>query len=493
MPEITPQQYQEFQTQINSIQSGINSYKKNLGNTTAPAKTLNTGYKINVPDKIPSSVLGTNVTKTDVFSSRDALQKAFETYQTQSQGLEDQITSSLLPSKAESEAESALLEKTKAYRQGLANIENKPIAMEFITGQSAALQKQADLDLLASSEALQALTNKRKGVLESLTTQLGFKKQNFEDILGISKEFRSISKEEKDSARQDMQDIVSFAQGKTFDQLDPQTQSKLTDIAANSGLTLDIIKQGLSNAKVAFDEARTKSGLEIKKLQNDIYGDKKLDTQVVDLGGKKALINSQTGEVISYIGGDGSISPSVSNLINPVTGKIDPANNLASVVSAAGVKSDDKLKLTGAVLTALQSLATNSADGKFPGIKMGSPGDTFSILRGPESTTNTTYLTALEGTIESWMTGAAVSDDQAKRIKGMLPKIGNTNAQVRNRLNALTNYMLDYAKGNLNTQGVNYNPPKIDYFAPVSNDEFLNSIPGAQTPSVGNEDFFSQY
>lgn len=260
MPSPTPQQLQ----QLNEIQSGIDAIKRSR---QAPS---NSGFKINVPDKIPSNVLGTNVTKTDVFSSRDALQKAFETYQSQSSGLQGQITAALAPSAAESAAEKSLLEKTQGYRQGLANIENKPIAMEFITGQSAALQKQASLDLLASSEALQSLTNKRKGLLEGLTTQLGFTKNNFEDILGISKEFRTIAKDEKDSARKDLEDIVTFAQGRTLDELDPETQEKISSIAANSGLTLNLIRQGLSNAKVAFDEARQKSSLELQKLRNDL-------------------------------------------------------------------------------------------------------------------------------------------------------------------------------------------------------------------------------
>lgn len=150
--------------------------------------------------------------------------------------------------------------------------------------------------------------------------------------------------------------------------------------------------------------------------------------------------------------------------INPTTGKADPRSLLASVMQTKGLKTDDKLKLTGAVVSAVQAMAERNSNGKFVGLGFGQivPG----FLTNNDQTANRQDLSSLEGTVENWMTGASVSDDQQKRIKrDMIPKRGDADWTTRNKLNALTNYMLNYAGGNLATQGINFNPQPVDFFS----------------------------
>lgn len=151
-------------------------------------------------------------------------------------------------------------------------------------------------------------------------------------------------------------------------------------------------------------------------------------------------------------------------LINPVTGQPDPKSQFTSIINSTGAKTDDKLKLTGAVISAAQDFATNNSSGNFSGF---GPIRAGALTVSPEGQNNRTYLSALEGTIESWMTGASVSKGQEERIrKDLIPRDWNTDKQIRQKINALTNYMLSYSSGYLGAQGVKFEPQKVDFFDP---------------------------
>ena len=151
-------------------------------------------------------------------------------------------------------------------------------------------------------------------------------------------------------------------------------------------------------------------------------------------------------------------------LINPTTGRPNPRSQIANVISQSGAKTDDKLKLAGAVVSATQSFAENNLQGSIEGLGLGRliPGR----LATQKAQQNRLDLSALEGTVESWMTGASVAEDQADRIKkDMIPKKTDSDGQVKRKINALANYMMSYTAGTLSTQGVNWTPESIDFFS----------------------------
>lgn len=152
--------------------------------------------------------------------------------------------------------------------------------------------------------------------------------------------------------------------------------------------------------------------------------------------------------------------------VNPDTGKPDPRSQFAGVMNLTGAKTDDKLKLTGAVIGAAQAFAAGNQSGKIGGLGFGQI--VPSRYLNQQGQDNRTNLSALEGTVESWMTGASVAEDQQKRIKrDMVPKRGDPDSVIRRKVNALTNYMMNYAAGSLSTQGVDWSPQPVDFWAPV--------------------------
>lgn len=187
----------------------------------------------------------------------------------------------------------------------------------------------------------------------------------------------------------------------------------------------------------------------------------------LDIQAKQASIRASNASVAKTYA-DMAKDAAMSNfttppLVNPKTGRPDPRNQLSSVINATGIKSDDKLKLTGAVLSAAQDFAENNPDGNFAGTGPIRAGFLTVSQKGQK---NRTYLSALEGTVEAWMTGASVAEDQQARIKrDLIPKVSNTDKQIRQKVNALADYMLSYAGGSLASQGVDFTPQSVDFFS----------------------------
>ena len=241
----------------------------------------------------PSTYLGNNTSNYDIKSYLDNLTNLYNSYNTNYSNLSNAYTSALTPSAEETALTNDINNLNASERQGLANTENKVIPMEFIVGQQAQIQKQAALDRLAKSESLQALTGQRLGRLDALKAQLGFEDNRFEKLLGLQKEFQNISKNQRDEARTTLGDIINYSQGKSFDELDPDSQQQIINSTANSPLSLGIVKQAMDRAKLAYqdEQAKNKAGF------NDIV---KLDN------GQTVLVDKSTGKIIKNLGGSGN-------------------------------------------------------------------------------------------------------------------------------------------------------------------------------------------
>ncbi len=203
----------------------------------------------------------------------------------------------------------------------------------------------------------------------------------------------------------------------------------------------------------------------VAKQQEKDYGFMNVDGKVYRTDPKTGAVTLVGGGGVGGVGTLGTPG-STTGLVNQTTGKADPRAQIANIIATTGAKTDDKLKLAGAVVSAAQKFAEGNKEGSIKGLGFGQiiP----SLLLGQKGQDNRTDLAALTGTVESWMTGASVSEEQQKRIKNdMIPKNGDSDGQVRRKINALTNYMMNYTAGALATQGVNWAPEKIDFFAPV--------------------------
>lgn len=152
-------------------------------------------------------------------------------------------------------------------------------------------------------------------------------------------------------------------------------------------------------------------------------------------------------------------------IINPETGKADPSSQLASVIDGANAKDNVALQAINGVVAATQQLAENNADGKFPAISFGSLGGAIPLFTNQKGQDNLTAIEAINLKVQQWASGAALTKQQTDQVERITPKNGDTNTQIRNKTNALTNFMLNQAKGALTSQGIKYDPMKIDFFS----------------------------
>lgn len=165
---------------------------------------------------------------------------------------------------------------------------------------------------------------------------------------------------------------------------------------------------------------------------------------------------------------------------NQPAGSRDLATQISNVISASKKEVPNANKAVG-VLTGIQQLANANTEGTFIGA---APFRIAGKLRGSESRaeriSNQANFAAIEGAVQSWMTGANVGEDQRVFVQKMVPQKGDTDFRIREKLNNLTNYMQGQVQAELASKGVRYNPVQFDWFAQDATSQ-LDSIMGTGT------------
>jgi LysM repeat protein len=92
--------------------------------------------------------------------------------------------------------------------------------------------------------------------------------------LGIQEKLTSLDEKQKADARQYLLDVVNFGDGKTYDQLTPDTQAAITHAVANSPITLDMVKTALSTgaqnaAAKKIGDLRSVAGVGVVRINPD--------------------------------------------------------------------------------------------------------------------------------------------------------------------------------------------------------------------------------
>jgi hypothetical protein len=173
------------------------------------------------------------------------------------------LTAKLLENLNMSEAERAYSDRLRGQVQGArkeqVNIESQAIPMFRIQGQQLTATKRAALEQMVTAENLQALTAQRQTTLDTLKTALQINSEDISTTLNLEQEFRSIAKEQRDQARQDIADMMEFSQGRSFNELDSDSQQRLVLATANTPLTLGMVQNalGATNRKFAQDNKIT--------------------------------------------------------------------------------------------------------------------------------------------------------------------------------------------------------------------------------------------
>ena len=167
---------------------------------------------------------------------------------------------------------------------------------------------------------------------------------------------------------------------------------------------------------------------------------------------------------------------------NQPVGSRDLATQISNVISASKKEVPNANKAVG-VLTGIQNLANSNVEGNFVGAAGGNMFSPVNLRTGEkrkEFISNRANFGAIEGAVQSWMTGANVGEDQRKFVNGMVPQKSDTDFAIRTKLNELTNYMQGQVQSELASKGVRYNPVKFDWFAPDATSQ-LDALAGIGT------------
>jgi len=130
------------------------------------------------------------------------------------------------------------------------------------------------------------------------------------------------------------------------------------------------------------------------------------------------------------------------------------------------------------VLNSLQKFATDNKEGNFIGA---APIRLFGKLRGKEARSERlgtrSNIEAVNLKVQQWASGASLTEEQTKQVKRLTPDKNDTDFQIRNKINQLTDLMQTQIQSELASKGVYYQPETIDWFAPTPTQQ-LNEIVG---------------
>lgn len=102
-------------------------------------------------------------------------------------------------------------------------------------------------------------------------TEFNLASKKLDIALGVQNQIDKLNDDDKNDARQYLLDVVDFAGGKTYDELDPATQQGITDAAANSPITVGMVKTALQSAKdkQTQGDLRTVAGVGVVQIRPD--------------------------------------------------------------------------------------------------------------------------------------------------------------------------------------------------------------------------------
>jgi hypothetical protein len=378
---------------------------------------------------------------------------------------------------------------------------------------SVANSAETNFSLSDPANAIAVKEDPKKGLLDRISNIIGLQSKQGEKTLQYQKDEQVFQK--KDASRKLENDIISKtrAYDKQIEKIRQNSEGKFggaveQDVAnlerqKNSELADLAIQYKVANGAytdaVAIVDAKVKA--EFEPLQNEIQSLSNLynlysnDMTESEKMQAQAQINEKQAQLdyqrqlardqilqkydlnkIAYQhsfdtnpGGDVTVQP----IINPTTGKADPTSQLTSIISQGKIKDNANLQNVVGVISAIQGFAQNNPDGKFAGLGLVRPGK-FTL--GPTGTANQSAIEAINLKVQQWASGAALTEAQTKQVEKITPRVGDTDKQVRQKTNALTNFMMTQARSSLATQGINYNPESIDFFKPVISEKDINAM-----------------
>lgn len=185
------------------------------------------------------------------------------------------------------------------------------------------------------------------------------------------------------------------------------------------------------------------------------------------IGDNVLRIDKLTGKVLntygsgSYSGNNFAITKNTLDTIN----NGDIVKTIANVINTSGAKQSQATNDAINVISGVQQLANANPDGVFIGA---APGIGFGYLRGAEARQkrieNQSAFDAINLKVQQWASGAALTAEQTKQVKKLTPDKNDTDFRIRQKLNALAQYMVGQVSGQLAGQGIGFSMEPVDLF-----------------------------
>lgn len=123
----------------------------------------------------------------------------------------------------------------------------------------------------------------------------------------------------------------------------------------------------------------------------------------------------------------------------PLTG--DTVTDLTNFFKANKAKLTEKEGNALGVLIAVDKLAKDNPTGKFKGLGIGNT--VPAKLASEQAIKNRQYIEAINLTVQQWASGASLTAQQTKQVNKLTPKVGDNDYLIQNKVNGLSQYMLD--------------------------------------------------
>jgi hypothetical protein len=151
------------------------------------------------------------------------------------------------------------------------------------------------------------------------------------------------------------------------------------------------------------------------------------------------------------------------------TGIQNNMSTLGEIFKSSKVSAGNKTVIGNglSLAQAAADLADANSSGAFAGLYPGRGVADFFLpewMKRQSTVKNEALISALDLQTQFWASGAALSEGQTKLVQSFIPTKSDNDKTIRTKTNNLVNYMLSQTSAKLLTDGIEYQPAKVDLF-----------------------------
>ncbi len=153
-------------------------------------------------------------------------------------------------------------------------------------------------------------------------------------------------------------------------------------------------------------------------------------------------------------------------VVNSVVNEKDPTKLISNFFKTnPKIKTNQDINNAAGVVSAINNFSGTVGGGKIKGYGFLGGGFLPEAFKSQKGIQNKAQISSIEGKVQQWLSGAALSKAQEKLVNKMIPERNDNDATVRTKLNSLTNYMLGDIKGRATAQGAQFEYIPVDLFS----------------------------